>query len=87
MGLEEAGIASVGKNKEGQDSSGVKSEAAAPKIDVGFLNSRSGTVGRDMEAELWKKAREFLDELQSGKNGERGGNGRMDTEDEEMSGA
>lgn len=32
------------------------------KLDIGWLNSRSGRVGRDMEAELWEKARIFLEE-------------------------
>ena len=30
-------------------------------LDVGWLNSRSQKVGRDMEAELWEKAKVFLD--------------------------
>jgi hypothetical protein len=40
-------------------------EGGMGKLDIGWLNSRSGRVDRDMEAELWKKARIFLEETQS----------------------
>ncbi|CZS93640.1 hypothetical protein WAI453_001147 [Rhynchosporium graminicola] len=35
------------------------------KLDIGWLNSRSGRVGRDMEAELWEKAKGFLEGLEA----------------------
>ncbi|PQE32680.1 mediator subunit Med11 protein [Rutstroemia sp. NJR-2017a WRK4] len=35
-------------------------------LDIGWLNSRSGRVGRDMEAELWAKSRKFLEDLEKG---------------------
>jgi hypothetical protein len=38
------------------------------KLDIGWLNSRSGRVGRDMEAELWEKARTFLEGLEKEKS-------------------
>jgi hypothetical protein len=43
-------------------------EGGTGKLDIGWLNSRSGKVGRDNEAELWKKARTFLEgiELEEG---------------------
>jgi hypothetical protein len=41
-------------------------EGGMGKLDIGWLNSRSGRVDRDMEAELWEKARDFLEETQSG---------------------
>ncbi|EPE32434.1 hypothetical protein GLAREA_07567 [Glarea lozoyensis ATCC 20868] len=41
-------------------------EGGMGKLDIGWLNSRSGRVDRDMEAELWEKARHFLQETQSG---------------------
>jgi hypothetical protein len=44
------------------------------KLDIGWLNSRSGRVERDMEAELWEKARTFLERLEKGRsdgNGQR----------------
>lgn len=60
-------------------------EGGMGKLDIGFLNSRSGRVGRDMEAELWEKARAFLEGLENRKsNGERT-NGE-DIKDEEMVG-
>lgn len=40
-------------------------------VDVGWLNSRSGKVGVDYEAELWAKARRILEEVEDknmGKN-------------------
>ncbi|KAK2630290.1 hypothetical protein QTJ16_001110 [Diplocarpon rosae] len=36
------------------------------KLDIGWLNSRSGRVGRDMEAELWERARIFLEAQEEG---------------------
>ena len=38
-------------------------------LDVGWLNSRSDTVGREMEGEIWAKAREFLERLEQRKSG------------------
>lgn len=32
-------------------------------FDIGWLNSRSGQVPRDMEAELWEKANALLEEV------------------------
>jgi hypothetical protein len=37
-------------------------------LDIGWLNSRSGRVERDMEAELWEKARTFLEGLEKGRS-------------------
>ena len=34
-------------------------------LDVGWLNSRNDYVGKQMEAELWKQASEFLTELET----------------------
>jgi hypothetical protein len=33
-------------------------------LDVGSLNSRRDSVGKDMEAELWKEARELLEKFE-----------------------
>ncbi|KAH0542549.1 hypothetical protein FGG08_003054 [Glutinoglossum americanum] len=49
-------------------------------LDVGWLNSRSDIVGREMEGEIWNKAREFLERLERGNSG--GNEGEMDTMDE-----
>jgi hypothetical protein len=93
IGLEEADIIPAdrvkGKGKESQDpfaggKSGAGTDQAAEggmgKLDIGWLNSRSSRVGRDMEAELWEKARRFLDGLESGNDN---GQGEED-KDEEM---
>ena len=37
-------------------------EGAMGKLDLGWLNSRAGRVDRGMEAELWSKARRFLED-------------------------
>ncbi|CAL3964926.1 hypothetical protein PZA11_002187 [Diplocarpon coronariae] len=74
-GLEEANIIKPEKvRKKGPQAVSGMSGRAAPeadaatadvgsmgKLDIGWLNSRSGRVGRDMEAELWEKARVFLE--------------------------
>jgi hypothetical protein len=71
-GLQEAGIIAMAKESpsrsDGQnlETSRVAGDNAA--LDVGWLNSRSGKVGRDMEAELWAKARTFLEALETKKN-------------------
>jgi hypothetical protein len=36
-------------------------EGGMGKLDIGWLNSNSGQVGRDMEAELWAKAKKHLE--------------------------
>ncbi len=49
----------------GQVGGNFKSTSAAAggpvTLDVGWLNSRNDSVGKDMEAELWAKAKEFLE--------------------------
>jgi hypothetical protein len=75
-GLQEAGIITMAKESpsrsDGQnpDTSRVAGDNVA--LDVGWLNSRSGKVGRDMEAELWAKARTFLEALETKKKNDRG---------------
>jgi hypothetical protein len=51
------------------------------KLDIGWLNSRSQSVDRNMEGELWSKARAFLEGLQ--KTGENGAEGDANPEDME----
>jgi hypothetical protein len=67
-GLEEADIIIDKKTKDSQqpkiggDGKPEKDfEGGTGKLDIGWLNSRSGKVGRDNEAELWAKARTFLE--------------------------
>lgn len=44
------------------------------KLDIGWLNSRSQSVDRNMEGELWSKARAFLEGLEKTGNNVAGGN-------------
>jgi hypothetical protein len=67
-GLKQAGIISRDRPEDKKDDgpSGYNAGDATRNtskinLDVGWLNSRSGKVGRDMEAELWKQARECLE--------------------------
>lgn len=71
MGLEEADI--ILGDKKGKDGPEGKAggkdekdtvEGGMGKLDIAWLNSRSGKVGRDNEAELWAKARRFLEDLE-----------------------
>ena len=67
MALEEAGIISLGAAKEtkqpGVGAIEPNGVGNIGNLDVGWLNSRSNKVERDMEAELWTKAREHLEGL------------------------
>ncbi|KAG8158900.1 hypothetical protein KVR01_011343 [Diaporthe batatas] len=76
----DAAAAKDGKAKDSEDGAGGASAAGpAPKpalepdgvgkvgdLDVGWLNSRSNQVEREMEAELWTKARRHLETLSGG---------------------
>jgi hypothetical protein len=77
------------KEKEGKDlfamggakvggnvAEGVVGEGGMGKLDIGWLNSRSGRVERDMEGGLWERARGFLEESE-GKEGEGDGDVEM----------
>lgn len=68
MALEEAGIVNLSNAPRQGPSSAVSKASLKPNgvgtvgnLDVGWLNSRSWRVERDMEAELWRQAREFLE--------------------------
>lgn len=67
------------KAKDGEDGGAGPAAALGPKpalepdgvgkvgdLDVGWLNSRSNQVEREMEAELWTKARRHLETLSGG---------------------
>lgn len=75
LALEEAGIVNL-SNAPRQDAGRTSKSSLQPNgvgsvgnLDVGWLNSRSSKIERDMEAEIWKDARELLeresDELKS----------------------
>ncbi|CAG8972238.1 hypothetical protein HYALB_00001636 [Hymenoscyphus albidus] len=51
----------MGGNKATQSAEPPPIEGGMGKLDIGWLNSRGGQVERDMEAELWAKARGFLE--------------------------
>jgi hypothetical protein len=67
MALEEAGIVNL-TNPQRQDPNGPAKPSLKPSgagaignLDVGWLNSRGTRVERDMEAELWGKAKDLLE--------------------------
>ncbi len=68
--------------KTGPEAQATLADGRMGKLDIGWLNSRSGRVGRDMEAELWGKARTFLEGLETGVSNGRGET--VDDGDEEM---
>jgi len=69
MGLEEAGIVSL-KETKGAASLEPNGLGQIGSLDVGWLNSRSNKVERDMEAELWARARAHLGRVVEGSGGE-----------------
>jgi len=97
-GLEEAGIipAEIAKpkGKDGPELVGGMTiggkgkeevsvgEGVMGKLDIGWLNSRSGRVGRAMEAELWERARGFLEGIE-GADGQQNGHAETTDADED----
>ncbi|KAJ6442191.1 mediator complex, subunit Med11 [Purpureocillium lavendulum] len=69
LALEEAGIvrlsaaASASQDPKATSKASLKPNGVGSvgNLDVGWLNSRGTRVERDMEAELWRDAREFLE--------------------------
>ncbi|RFU80671.1 mediator complex, subunit med11 [Trichoderma arundinaceum] len=72
LALEEAGIVNLSSGPRQGHNPGIKPSlkpngvGAIGNLDVGWLNSRGTKVERDMELELWKRARELLEK--DGKN-------------------
>ncbi|KAG5975438.1 hypothetical protein E4U55_007676 [Claviceps digitariae] len=66
MALEEAGIVNLANETRQGPSGGTKASlkpnglGTVGGLDVGWLNSRSTRVEREMEGELWQEAKEFL---------------------------
>lgn len=81
FGLEEAGILTLDKAKPKDEEGGARPSlepnglGMVGNLDVGWLNSRSNQVEREMEAELWTKAREHLASLAGGSGPGASGNG------------
>ncbi|OPB44978.1 hypothetical protein A0O28_0091160 [Trichoderma guizhouense] len=67
LALEEAGIVNLSSGPRQGHNTTVKPSlkpngmGAIGNLDVGWLNSRSTKVERDMELELWRRARELLE--------------------------
>ncbi|KEY63823.1 hypothetical protein S7711_09735 [Stachybotrys chartarum IBT 7711] len=67
LALEEAGIVDLNGNPRAEPKGGAdvslkpSGTGAIGNLDVGWLNSRGTKVEREMEAELWEKARTFLE--------------------------
>lgn len=55
--------ASAASGKTGPGGASAHVNGGIGKLDIGWLNSRSGRVGRDMEAELWAEAKGFLEKV------------------------
>ncbi|KAH8815822.1 mediator complex protein-domain-containing protein [Xylogone sp. PMI_703] len=53
----------LGKSSQSTSAATAHVDGGLGKLDIGWLNSRSGRVGRDMEAELWAEAKEFLEKV------------------------
>lgn len=48
--------------------------AAANPLDFSWLNSRKDTVGKDKEAELWAAARQYVEQLDDTRTGDKSSN-------------
>ena len=59
-----------------------KASGGLGNLDVGWLNSRNDKVEKEMEAELWAKAREMVERYEKSSGGKRDDNG-IDTEMEQ----
>lgn len=61
-GLDDAGVIKAEPETEEEGEKAKPGlEGRSSTVNVGWLNTRSNKVGRDMEAELWAKARVFLE--------------------------
>ncbi|TQV90988.1 Mediator complex, subunit Med11 [Cordyceps javanica] len=71
MALEEAGIVDLNSASRADPNAPSRASlrpnglGAVGSLDVGWLNSRSTKVERDMEAELWDKAKKLLESLRN----------------------
>lgn len=73
------GLASaLGSSQGTTGASGGKGGSAMGVLDVGWLNSRNDSVGKEMEAELWRELEglvEGMEKKKIGKDGRDGGDG------------
>ncbi|KAG6039551.1 hypothetical protein E4U41_002443 [Claviceps citrina] len=74
MALEEAGIVNLANQPRQGPSGGTKTSlrpnglGTVGGLDVGWLNSRSTRVEREMEGELWQEVKGFLQKEQAGRD-------------------
>ncbi|KAI9803743.1 MAG: hypothetical protein M1833_000655 [Piccolia ochrophora] len=61
------GGAGFGGLQAGPDKTSTVWAGGMGNLEVDWLNSRTNFVGKDMEAELWKRAQSFLEERESGR--------------------
>jgi hypothetical protein len=72
MALEEAGIVNLANEPRQGPNGGTKASlkpnglGTVGGLDVGWLNSRSTRVEREMEGEMWQEAKDFLKKEQKG---------------------
>ncbi|KAI9823921.1 MAG: hypothetical protein M1832_002239 [Thelocarpon impressellum] len=63
-----------GDGKGGAGTTATAGERGMGGLDVGWLNSRGDSVGREMEGELWREARAFVERIErEGRGGADGG--------------
>ncbi|MCJ1437351.1 hypothetical protein MMC27_006738 [Xylographa pallens] len=67
---ESQGSQSVSGNpsQANQDRTSIQSGGLG-NLDIGWLNSRNDRVGKEMEAEIWKQARDLVEEIRTAKFG------------------
>lgn len=70
-GLEEAGLISLKESRPSGVSLEPNGVGDIGSLDVGWLNSRSNKVDRDMEAELWSTMRATVERLDQNEPGQR----------------
>jgi hypothetical protein len=66
LALGEAGIIAPDRDSAHDDSGAGGLGSHKSTLDVGWLNSRSGSVTRDLEASLWAEARRFAERIGRG---------------------
>jgi Mediator complex protein len=88
--LQEAGLITEGDAKDAKKGAsaagaGVGGSAGGGQLDLSWLNSRGDQVEKDMEREVWRKAREFIERLleQRGRPGQVQRNGDFQNADTE----
>ena len=62
-----------------------KASGGLGNLDVGWLNSRNDNVGKEMEADLWAKAREMVERYEKNRRSTQNDDGmEVDMEQEEV---